>query len=56
MPDLTNKNFLEARKRAVLGRINDPNYKYHNTSDAERCRKEKMRKHEELYDDRKRVA
>jgi len=52
MVKLTTPAAIEARKKAVLGRLRDPKYKYHNTRDAEVKRK----KDGYYKDDRKRVA
>lgn len=51
MPKLT-KAFLESRKREVLGRVNDKEYEYHNTRDAELKRKNE----DFYYDPRKRIS
>ena len=51
---LKSKASIEARKRDVLGRLLDPNYEYHNTTEYEARMKRKMK--EENYDPRKRVA
>lgn len=51
---LGSKASLEARKREVLGRLLDPNYIYHNTTDNQKKLKAKYREDED--DTRKRVA
>jgi hypothetical protein len=53
MPDLNNPRMVEARKKLVLGRLKDPNYQYHNTTDYGKKRKAEWK---ESDDTRKRMS